>query len=101
MPPMSNAIVVLNGGSSSLKFSIYRIEEHDDLALVARGQVESLGHSPHFKAKDRKGNVLADARPNAGPPGTFGHAEAFALIAQWAREQFGNGALQPAAIGHR
>jgi acetate kinase len=101
MRPMSNAIVVLNGGSSSLKFSIYRIEEHDDLGLVARGQVESLGHSPHFKAKDRKGNILADAPLGDAPPGRSGHAEAFGHIARWAREQFGDGVLRPAAIGHR
>jgi acetate kinase len=98
---MGNAIVVLNGGSSSLKFSIYRIEEHDDLALVARGQVESLGHDPHFKAKDRKGNVLADERPGSASPGDFGHAEAYEHIARWARQQFGDGVLRPAAIGHR
>jgi acetate kinase len=101
MRPMSNAIVVLNGGSSSLKFSIYRIEEHDDLGLVARGQVESLGHSPHFKAKDRKGNILADAPLGDVPRGQSGHAAAFAHIAHWARERFGDGVLQPAAIGHR
>jgi acetate kinase len=101
MPAMGNAIVVLNGGSSSLKFSIYRIEEDDDLALVARGQVESLGHAPHFKAKDRKGNVLADERPAGASPGGFGHAEAYDHIVRWARGQFGDGVLRPAAIGHR
>src|SRR4051812_4808523 len=109
---MSDAIFVLNGGSSSLKFSIYRVGDQEDLALVARGQVESLGRSPRFKAKDRKGHVLADERPTDPPPEQFGHAEAFNLIAQWARERYGggggagsngngNGALQVAAIGHR
>jgi acetate kinase len=68
--------------------------------------VESLGRSPHFKAKDRKGRVLAEARPRDTPPEQFGHAEAFAFIAKWAREQFGGGnvgggALHPVAIGHR
>jgi acetate kinase len=95
---MSEAIVVLNAGSSSLKFAIYRING-DDLVLAARGQVEGLGASPHFTAKDRKGAVLADAdldSEGARP----GHREAFAHVARWVREQFGD-ALSPAAIGHR
>lgn len=95
---MSDVIIVLNAGSSSLKFSIYQVQD-EDLLLVARGQTEGLGTSPHFKAKDRKGSVLADtdvARTSA----RFGHAEAFAHLAAWAREEFG-AMFTPVAVGHR
>jgi acetate kinase len=95
---MSDAIIVLNAGSSSLKFSIYQLDG-DDLTLAARGQVEGLGTSPHFKAKDRRGNVIADTELMSSS-GRFGHPEAFAHLAQWARGEFG-GVLSPVAVGHR
>jgi acetate kinase len=95
---MRDAIIVLNAGSSSLKFSIYQVDD-DELTVIARGQIEGLGTVPHFKAKDRKGVVLADADLNAAS-GAFGHSEAFAHLATWAREQFG-GEFSPVAIGHR
>src|SRR5262245_41852823 len=96
---MGDAIIVLNAGSSSLKFSIYQAER-DELALVSRGQIEGLGTSPHFKAKDRKGSVLADLDLNAPAGVKFGHPEAFAHLAKWMREEFG-GQLSPIAVGHR
>ena len=57
---MSDAIFVLNAGSSSLKFSIYGLADQD-LNVVAHGEIEGLGASPHFKAKDQRGRTLADA----------------------------------------
>ena len=95
---MSDAIIVLNAGSSSLKFSIYAIENRD-LNLVARGQIEGLGTSPRFKAKDPQGQVLADVGLERSSK-DFGHPQAFAHLAQWMREAYG-GQLLPVAIGHR
>ena len=66
---MSHAILVLNGGPSSLKFSAYRIDDEDEPALLARGQLENLDGSPHFRVKDRKGHSLADARLDQASPG--------------------------------
>ena len=95
---MSDAIVVLNAGSSSLKFSIYRVAD-DELNLVARGQVEGLGTAPRFQAKDRHGQLLAQVALN-GAAESVGHPEAFAHLAQWARGQFAD-ELSAAAVGHR
>lgn len=94
---MSDAIVVLNAGSSSLKFSIYGVADQA-LNLVARGQIEGLGTSPRFKAKDEQGQTLADVALKDAQG--FGHAEAFAHLAQWALEQYG-GRLLAVAVGHR
>jgi acetate kinase len=96
---MCDAIIVLNAGSSSLKFSIYQLQEDEELLLAARGQVEGLGTVPHFKAKDRQGTVLEDLELTSAPV-QFGHTEAFAHLVQWARAQFG-GKLVPVAVGHR
>ena len=69
---MNPAIVVLNAGSSSLKFSVYEVV-NDNLKLVVKGQVEGIGTSPKFRAKDPTGNTLAQtASPST--KGKFGQA---------------------------
>ncbi|HEY2586091.1 MAG TPA: acetate/propionate family kinase [Tepidisphaeraceae bacterium] len=95
---MSDAIVVLNAGSSSLKFCIYGVAG-GELTRVAGGQIEGLGTAPRFKAKDDQGRVLADA-PLSGSAKEIGHSQGFAHLAQWAREHYA-GEYEPVAIGHR
>jgi acetate kinase len=96
---MNNAVIVLNAGSSSLKFSIYKVEA-DELPMVARGQVEGLGTSPHFKAKDPAGVTMADADVATTSAGSFTHQEAFAYLAGWMRDRYKQ-ELMPMAVGHR
>ena len=67
---------------------------------MARGQIEGLGTSPRFKAKDATGQVLADVALERRRRRSFGHPEAFAHLAQWACEQYA-GELAPVAVGHR
>jgi acetate kinase len=57
------AILALNAGSSSLKFALYRIG--DALAATAKGEIESLDSTPHFVARDAKGEKLAETRGGA------------------------------------
>jgi acetate kinase len=95
---MSDAIFVLNAGSSSLKFSVYGLADRD-LNVVAHGEIEGLGASAHFKAKDGRGRTLADVSLGDSTS-SFGHAEAFAHLAHWAYENFAN-ELVPLAVGHR
>jgi acetate kinase len=100
---MTDAIIVLNAGSSSLKFSLYGVNEAE-LALHARGQIEGVGAAPHFTAKDHDGHTLADLSSSSSPElrgsSHWGHAEAFEFLARWARDHF-TGALNPVAVGHR
>jgi acetate kinase len=102
---MNDAVIVLNAGSSSLKFCIYRVAG-DEFTLEARGQVEGMGTAPHFIAKGRGGHVLADLAMGGGDGGgatrsaAIGHSEAFTHLAQWMREEFSD-ELAPYAIGHR
>jgi acetate kinase len=96
--PVSEAILVLNAGSSSIKFSVYRLTE-TPLALAVRGQVTGLGTSPHFRAVGGDKVVLVDTSLPSSPE-SFRHAEAFAHAAQWLRGHFG-GQLMLAAAGHR
>ena len=95
---MNEAIFVLNAGSSSLKFSVYGLAD-EDLSVAAHGEIEGLGTSAHFKAKDDRGQTLADVSLG-DPTRSVGHAEAFAHLAHWAYEHFAD-ELVPLAVGHR
>ena len=57
---MDDYAVVLNAGSSSLKFCVYRRPEVEAWRLEARGQIEGIGTSPRFSAKDGTGARIAD-----------------------------------------
>ena len=58
---MADAILVLNAGSSSLKFSVFL----DTDEAVARGQIEEWLTMPRFSAYDVTGNSLNDPRGSA------------------------------------
>jgi acetate kinase len=95
---VNDAIIVLNAGSSSLKFSVYSLSG-DGLSVVVRGQTEGLGTNPRFKAKGPDGAVLGEAGLD-GTAGKVGHAEAFAHLSGWLRERFG-AKYAPVGVGHR
>jgi len=92
---MRDAILVLNAGSSSLKFSVF--VSGADLAPLVAGNVEELQGRARFRAKDATGTVVDEhAWPDGGPPG---HEGAIAFLLDWLRANAGGGRL--AAIGHR
>jgi acetate kinase len=96
---MKQAIVVLNAGSSSLKFSVYTIDDGRELNLMVRGLIEGIGSSPHFKAKDAEGQTLIDTKPPAAD-GKFGQHEAFAFLLDWLLEHY-EGVVSVIGVGHR
>jgi len=55
---MNDAIVVLNAGSSSIKFSHF-VERGESLELDLRGQIEGLYNQARFVAKEPDGSVQA------------------------------------------
>jgi acetate kinase len=93
---MSDAILVLNAGSSSLKFSLF-LEQGDSLALSLGGQGEGLYTSPRFKAKDAAGAIVADQQWPQDR--TLGHDGAIAHLAEFLRGHLGEHHL--IAVGHR
>ena len=52
---MDDYAVVLNAGSSSLKFGVYRRAAGEAWGLAASGQVDGIGVSPRFMAKSGSG----------------------------------------------
>ena len=51
---MDDYALVLNAGSSSLKFCVYRRPDTENWRLESRGQIEGIGTSPRLSAKDAK-----------------------------------------------
>jgi acetate kinase len=92
---MSGLLLVLNAGSSSLKFAAYRPASRADWAVVARGQIEGIGGSPHMAARDGNGASIPTPALVAVRDG---HA-AFEQLVQWLRATFENARLL--AVGHR
>ncbi len=91
-----DAIVVVNAGSSSLKFSLFAAAA-SDLALVARGQAEGLYTTPRFVAKDADGRQLSERTWNEGTK--LGHDGALDHLVSFLRERFSDHRL--VAVGHR
>ena len=94
---MKDAILVLNAGSSSIKFSLFA-ERAGELALVGRGQVEGIYTRPRFVAKDAAGKTAGEKHWDEGAK--VGHDGALAHILDWLKAEHGAG-YRVAAIGHR
>ncbi|GAB3762514.1 acetate kinase [Ramlibacter monticola] len=93
---MADAIVVLNAGSSSIKYSVFLLRGADmDLAL--RGQVEGLYTKPRFVAKDAAGELIAEKDWGEGVK--LDHAGALDHLVPFVREHFKGDRL--VAVGHR
>ena len=94
---MSGTVLVVNAGSSSIKFQLFERLPGDELELEFKGQMEGIGSRPHLVAKDAQGNVLVDdsfARTQIASV-----ADALDQLEDWLESQL-KGVL-PEAIGHR
>jgi acetate kinase len=93
---MPDAILVLNAGSSSIKFSVF-VARDDALELHVRGQVEGLFTAPHFIAKDAGGTALAEKHWGEGV--NLGHAGALEHLGAFLRGELAG--LNVLGVGHR
>jgi acetate kinase len=93
---MSDAILVLNAGSSSIKFSLF-LESGNALELFLGGQIEGLYTAPKFKAKNADGGSVGEKQWASG--GALGHDGALGYLSDFLRQQLGDHQL--AAVGHR
>ena len=81
--PLSDAILAVNAGSSSLKFALFEVVPAADPREVVRGRVEGIGAAAHFVAHGLSGDVLADQRWPAGARAT--HEDIFGTLLPWVR----------------
>jgi acetate kinase len=93
---MNDYTVVVNAGSSSVKFSVYRKADTDSWTLEARGQVEAIGTKPTFSATDgtdtRIGEAALDSSVNDA-------RAALGFVADWLRDRYQ--AAHVCGVGHR
>ena len=93
---MSDTILVLNAGSSSIKFSLF-LERGNELELYLGGQLEGLYTTPRFKAKAADGAIVEEKR--WAPDQALGHDGAITHLADFLHQQLGEHRLT--AVGHR
>jgi len=92
---MSDVVLVLNAGSSSVKFSAFSVG--DDLVPLLNGQIEGLHTSPLFAARDAQG---ADIGSKAwGDRTELGHGGAIAYLIDFLQGHRADHRL--VAVGHR
>jgi acetate kinase len=93
---MDDYALVLNAGSSSLKFCVYRRPVAERWRLESRGQIEGIGTSPQLSAKDAQGEILTDNRLEDWV--SDGRA-ALDALASWLRSKYGGARVL--GVGHR
>ena len=91
---MDDFSLVLNAGSSSLKFCVFRRPTRETWRLDARGQIEGIGTSPRLSAKSAEGHTLVKqevaVRDGRG---------AIDALAVWLRSKYAGSHV--VAVGHR
>ena len=90
-------ILSLNVGSSSIKFALFELGSGDALALVAKGEIEGIGTAPRFQAVDGVGRILAEKHWSGGA--ALSDESFLAELIGWIESHRGNGRI--VAAGHR
>ena len=93
---MDNYALILNAGSSSVKFCVYRRPVSEHWRLEARGQIEGIGTSPKLSAKDAQNGILAEIRLDDWV--SDGRA-ALDALASWLRSKYSGARV--VGVGHR
>lgn len=91
-----DTILVVNAGSSSVKFQVFAIEGEGRLQRQIKGQMDGIGSRPRLKASDAKGDPLAN---RTYPLEAVADVPAAMMVAgAWLREEL---RINPIAVGHR
>ena len=94
---MQNAILIINAGSSSIKFAGYAVDGEKAPALLGKGQVEGLRTEPSFVCRNPAGEVLGEHRW----PDAITHGEAIDYIIGWIEEHAKNARVAAAGMRGR
>ena len=94
---MADVLLVLNAGSSSIKFSVFAQGAQPEDALVLKGQIEGLYTAPRFSAEDAAGESVGERKWDDGT--RLGHEGGVAHLVEFLRAHRGDSRLT--AVGHR
>ena len=91
-----DTILVVNAGSSSVKFQVFSVEGEGQLRRQIRGQMDGIGSRPRLRARDANGDPLADrVYPIEAIPDV---PAAMGIAGEWLRDEL---RITPMAVGHR
>ncbi|SMH60814.1 acetate/propionate family kinase [Azospirillum agricola] len=93
----SKAILVINAGSSSLKFTLFRDSGQGDPVVAVNGQISGIGTAPVFEAKDAERRPLASKAWQAGEASD--RTALLRHLLDWIEERLEGATL--VAAGHR
>ena len=93
---MDDYALVLNAGSSSLKFCVFQRPGGETWGLEARGQIEGIGTSPRLSVKNAGGAKLAD---EALATSVRNGRDAIDALAGWLKSKYGGARVL--GVGHR
>ena len=91
-----DTILVVNAGSSSVKFQVFEITGKDKLARLIKGQIDGIGVRPRLRGEGAARKSLIDRSFEAGEIADI--PAAMQAAANWLRE---GQKLEPSAVGHR
>ena len=94
---MSDAILVVNAGSTSLKFAAYAVDTAGSLPLLCCGRIDSMQGDPHFVVKTAAGKPLAAHEWGEGH--TVDHKTALHFVITWLETNLTD--MKVVAAGHR
>jgi len=90
------SVLVVNAGSSSVKFQIFEACAPDALRGLIKGQVDGIGTRPRQRAQPSDGSLLVDE--SYATTAVADVPAATAVAAEWLRQRPG---LELIAVGHR
>lgn len=93
---MEDYALVLNAGSSSLKFCVFRRRDGERWRLEARGQIEGIGTSARLSVEDTHGRKLDDKEL---PAWVQNGRDAIDVLALWLKTNYGGARV--VGVGHR
>lgn len=92
-----DALLVINAGSSSLKFSVFRTRDDGGVTAAINGQISGIGTEPTFEAKDTRKNPVGAKVWAAGEKAD--RTALLGFLLDWIEEHLDGARLL--AAGHR
>jgi acetate kinase len=91
-----DTILVVNAGSSSVKFQVFAVDGGSGLQRHIKGQVDGIGSRPKMRATSGDGTVLVDRKYEVDAVSDV--TKALGISGAWLRDEL---RIKPLAVGHR
>jgi acetate kinase len=91
-----DTILVVNAGSSSVKFQVFEVDSGGALTRRIKGQIDGIATKPRLRASGADGATLVDRTYRQDEVADV--PAALAIVGAWLREDH---AVEPVAVGHR